>query len=363
MGIFGVKIDLKTKEGIEKLEKVEGYFARKKIVKKHPEVVLYTAKSWSKQKTEFKKLVFEALVRKPEIITGFKGKDGLYVSYDFVKMAVLSDPMVIAKMNDEMRELITPELFIEAFAKNPLVLSIKDLKVLKHRFVREVQVYEKSKEADTPADLVNKKITTNLRTECLKAIRLSENISRYHEGYDDIALDIAKKLKKSKEYQNKKYSSELLGNFATLMNSLIKKENQQLRAVSAQAWLVNNGKPMYKAMRTSSKKDSELEGLISDMPTSLLPEKVVKKLIITAVLTNPEFYLKLDEYGFGDYVDDATVKYNVYKSLKKHGMLKQVENFLDEEDATKSKNKLSGVAKRKKTKQEKEQPKEQGETF
>lgn len=363
MGIFGVKIDLKTKEGIERLEKVQGYNSRRRIVKRSPEVVLYTAKSWSKQSADFKKLVFEALVRKPEIITGFKGKDGLEISYEYIKMAILSEPMVISKMDDEMRELITPELFIEAFVKNPLVLSIENLKVLKHRFTREVKVFEKSKDVDTPADLVNKKVTTNLRTECLKAIRLSENTSRYHEGYDDIALEIANKLKKSKEYQNKKFSSELLGHFATLMNSMIKKGNQQLRAVSAKAWLVNNGKPMYKAMRTSAKKDSKLEGLISDMPTSLLPEKVVKKLIITAVLTNPEFYLKLDAYGFGNYLDDPTVKYNVYKSLKKHGMLKKVKNFLDEKDATKSKNKLSGVAKRKKARQEKEQTMEQSETF
>ena len=350
---MGVKVDLQTKEGIEKLEKVKGYNARSRIVKKYPEVILYTAKSWSKEKADFKKLVFEALVRKPEIITGFKGKDGLFVSYEFVKMAVLADPMVITKMNDEMRGLITPELFIEAFAKNPLVLTIKDLDVLKYKFIREIEVYEK-----TTANKVKQKtkiIVTSLRTECLKAIRLSENISRYHEGYDDIALDIAKKLNQSKEYQNKKYSSELLSNFATLMNSLIKKENQQLRAVSAEAWLVNNGKPMYKAMRTSSKKDSELEGLISDMPTSLIPEKVVKKLIITAVKTNPEFYLKLKEYGFGNYVDNVTVKYNVYKSLKKHGMLKQVERYLDEKDVIKSKNKLDGVDKRKKAKQENKQ--------
>lgn len=371
-GAFGVKIDLKTKQGIEKLEKVSDFNARKRIVKKCPEVVLYTAKSWSKQKEDFKNLVFEALVRKPEIITGFKGKDGLVVSYEYVKMAVLSDPMVIAKMNDEMRELITPELFIEAFVKNPLVLSIKDLKVLKHKVEREVKVYEKSKDANGKPELVDKKIKTSLRNECLKAIRLSECTSRYHEGYDDFALEIAKKLNASKEYKMKRYSSELLSNFATLMNAMIKKENQQLRAVSAEAWLVNKGKPMYKAMRTSSKKDSDLEGLISDMPTSLLPEKVVKKLIITAVLTNPEFYLKLGEYGFANYADDATVKYNVYKSLKKHGMLKKVENYLDQDDIKKSKGKLTGVEKRQNAKkqpkvQEKEQPKtqeqEQGETF
>lgn len=360
MGLFGVKVDLQTKEGIEILEKVKDYNSRSKIVKKCPEVILYTAKTWSKQKDEFKTLVFEALVRKPEIILGFKGKDGLVISYEFVKMAVLAEPMIISKMNDEMRGLITPELFIEAFVKNPLVLSIKDLHVLKHKFVREIEVTELSKETNK-IETKTKKLVTSLRTECLKAVRLSENVSRYHKGYDDLALDIAQRLNKSKEFQNKKYSAELLSNFATLMNALIKKENQQLRAVSAEAWLVNNGKPMYKAMRTSSKKNSELEGLISDMPTSLLPEKVVKKLIITAVLTNPEFYLKLEEYGFGSYKDDVTVKYNVYKSLKRHGMLKQVQNYLNEEDTKKSKNKLNGVDKRKKAKKEVKQPEEQKE--
>lgn len=339
--MFGRKsVNLKTKEGIEKLASVTSLSKRKKLIKQNPEIILYAGKWWSKQSADFDDLVHMALKLKPEIILNFKGKDGLVLSYDYINTAVLADPMVIAKMNDELRSYIDKKMFILAFARNPLVLSIKDLKVLNERMTRQVNVFE-------DGEKVSKKITTSLRTECLKAIRLSEGTSTFHEGYDDFARVLAQLLKDSKRYQSQKYSPELLQNFATLMNAMIKKSNQKLRAVSADAWLVNNGKPMYKAIRTSAKKDSELEGLITDMPTEMLPKKVIKKLIIAAIQVNPEYYLKLDEYGFGEYKDDATIKYNVYKSLKKHGMLRKVSSYLDEESTTKAKNKLQGVAKRK----------------
>lgn len=337
--MFGrIKIDLTTKEGIESLEKITNYKTQFKIIKKSPEVILYASKYWHKN-DNFKKLLLESLIRKPELITQFKGKNGLIAGPAEIKVAVLQDPMVIGKMNKEMQDTITPELFVQAFIKNPLILTFKDLKCLKHRYKCTGKVKENG-------ELVEKEITTTLRNECLKAIRLSENVSSYHEGFDDFALQIAKGLKNSQNFQGKKYSAELLSNFATLMNAMIKKNNQKLRACSVDAWKVNNGKPMYKAIRSSAKKDSQLEGLITDMPTKLLDEKIVKRLIIAAVKTNPEFYLKLEEYGFKDYVNDNTVKYHVYKSLKRHGMLKKVDKFLDEKDIVKSKNRLAGYAKR-----------------
>ncbi len=337
--MFGKKYDLTTKKGIEKLKTIKNPRLQKKIISKQPEVILYASKYWCEGK-DFKTLVFEALVRKPELILGFKDQYGLMVNYENVKMAVLTDPMIMSKMNDDMKSIVTVDLFINAFIKNPLVLTIKDLPCLKSRLSRNIIVVEDGKQ-------VTKKLSTTLRTECLKAIRLSESVSHYHAGYDDLALQIAEQLKDSRSFQNTKYSTELLGNFATLMNAMIKKSNQKLRACSVDAWRVNNGKPMYKAVRTSAKKNSELEGLITDMPTNMLPEKIVKKLVIQAVLTNPEFYLKLSEYGFERYVEDGTVKYNVYKSLKKHGMLKQSDRFLREEDVKKAKNKTAGVEKRK----------------
>lgn len=337
--MFGqTKVDLTTKKGVEKLATVTNFKLQKKIINKNPEVILYASKYWSNE-SNFNELVKEAIVNNPEVVLSFKNKNGLMVNFENVKLAVLTDPMIMSKMNDDMKKIVTPELFIDAFVKNPLVLTIKDLPCLKHRYERTITVNENGKPVD-------KKLNTTLRTECLKAIRLSEEVSTYHLGYDDFADEIAEKLNKSKTFQSEKYESELLSNFATLMNVLIKKNNQKLRAVSVDAWMVNKGKPMYKAVRSSAKEQSELEGLITDMPTKMLPEKTVKKLIVQAVLVNPSFYLKLNEYGFSNYVDDATVKYNVYKSLKKHGMLKQRENFLSEEDLKKAKNKLKGVEKR-----------------
>lgn len=341
------KYNLETKEGIEALKNIKDQKTRERLVKRNPEVVVYACKYWNDNKDNFNVLVDIALNKKPEVITMFKGKNGLYVNQKNIQKAVLADPMVIAKLSDELKAQITPELFIEAFVKNPLVLSIKELPCLKHRYTRNVVVEEKGQ-------IVEKKISTTLRTECLKAIRINEGVSTYHKGYDDIALTIAHGLEKSKTYQHNKYSADLLKEFATLMNAMIKKGNQKLRAVSPEAWLTNNGKPMYKAVRKSAKKDSELEGLLADLPTARLPEKIVKRLVVAAVKSNPEVYLHLKEYGLERYVDDATVKYNVFKSLKKHGMLKQKERFLKEEDIQKASNKLAGAEKRKQAKKQQE---------
>lgn len=339
------KYNLETKDGIEALKNIKDQKTRERMVKRNPEVVVYACKYWSEDKVNFSKLVDIALKIKPEVITMFKDKNGLYINNKNLQNAILADPMVIAKLSDELKDQVTADMFIDAFIRNPLVLSIKDLPCLKHRFSRVVEVMDKGQ-------TVIKKLSTTVRTECLKAIRLSEGVSNYHKGYDDIALVIANGLNNSKSFQSKKYSAELLKEFATLMNAMIKKENQKLRAVSPEAWLTNNGKPMYKAVRKSAKKNSQLEGLLADLPTARLPEKVVKRLVIAAVKTNPEIYLHLTEYGLSRYVDDATVKYNVFKSLKKHGMLKQKDRFLSEEDSQKASNKLAGAEKRKKAKQQ-----------
>lgn len=338
--MFGiVKIDLNTKEGIEKLEKIKNYNQRKKIVEKTPEVILYASKYWNNNSEDYKKIVKIALMKKPELILNFKGKDGLDVNYDYISTAILSNPMVSAKMNKEMKDMVDEKLFLKAFVKNPMILSVSDLKALKHKYSKEVENVVDGK-------VETKVVKTTLRTECLKAIRLAENVSNYHKQYDEFALNLANQLKKSQTYQNKKFSPELLSNFSTLMNVMIKKTNQKLRAVSVEAWKVNNGKPMYKAVRVSAKQNSQLEGLLGDMPTALLPTKVVEKLIITAIKINPNEYLNLEEYGLGEYSKNTTVKYNVYKSLKKHKMLDVVDVFLNKNDVEKSKNKLEGVGKR-----------------
>ncbi|MBQ0017238.1 MAG: hypothetical protein KBT30_01235 [Clostridiales bacterium] len=342
------RYNYETKQSIEALKDITSNFARMSRVKDNPEVIIFACKFWNDDKDGFRKLIEAALVRKPELITQFKGKNGLKVKDEYIRLAVLTDPMVMASMNKEMKDKIDSKLFIEAFVKNPLVLTVKDLDCLKTRFKRIITVKGKDSKVE------EKEVSSSLRTECLKAIRLSEGVSKYHQGYDDMALTISRQLDKSKNFQKTKYSPELLKNFATLVNSMIKKKNQKLRAVTVDAWLVNKGKPMYKAVRTSAEENSELEGLLADLPTAMLPEKLVERLIIAGVKINPDLFAHLAEYGLAKYIDSPTIKYNVYKSLKKHGMLKKASEYLDECDIAKSKNKLNGAEKREKARKEKE---------
>ena len=352
------KVDLTTKEGIEKLGKIKNYNTQKKLIAKNPDVILYASKYWSVDKDKFEKLVYEALVRKPELILSFNDKNGLNVNSNYVRMAVMSDPMIIAKLDKLVQDkYITKEVFVDAFAKNPLVLTIKDLKALKER-VSNVVVEAKVNEKTGVTENITKEVTTTLRTELLKAIRLYEGVSKYHEGYDDYALSVVEQMKKIKKQPSQKIDGELLENFATLMNVMIKKDNQQLRVCTAKQWLVNNGKPMYKAVRKAAKQNSKLEGLLGDMPTDSLDDKLIKRLIIAAVKSNPDEYVKLADYGLERFIDDATIKYNVYKAIKKYGLMDIVEGYLYPEDIEKAKNKLAGVKKRKQTREAKKKQQE-----
>ena len=340
-------IDLSSKKGIEALANVKDPMARKRLVRKYPEVIIYACKYWYKplESYQFSNLVKLALSLKPELITNFKGKNGLVPTLDYIKLAIQTNPMVMAQFSKEMKEQIQMDMFIDAFVENPLVLTIPGITCLKDTIFRTVKVDDHGQE-------VEKKIRTTLRTECLKAIRLSEGVSRFHKGYDNFALHIAKKLQKSKSFQKNKYSPELLKNFATLMNVMIKKKNQNLRVIPKEAWLVNNGKPAYKATRDSVKDNSELGGLLGDFPE--FDEEFTKRLIIVAIKVNPNVYLDLNKYGLGKYQIDATVQYNVLKSLKKHGMLKKANEFLSEDALNKAQSKLKAQAKIKEAREQEE---------
>lgn len=345
-------INLETKEAIEKLASITDFEQQKKLVEKNPSVIIYASRFWHNA-PNFAFLVRKALKKNPELILNFKNNHGLFIDEQNIETAVLSDPMIMFRFSYGMKKLISPEMFVKAFAKNPVVLTVKNLPCLDFRFKVEFDI-------EQGGEKVHKVFYQKLRTECLKAIRLSEGVSVYHEKYDDLAKAISKQIERYKNsFDKNKFDEKLLIKCATLMNVMIKKNNQQLRMVSPKAWLVNNGKPMYKAIRESAKKDSELEGLIEDMPTAMIQEKTTKKLIIQAILVNPEFYLKLDDYGMGKYKDDGTIKYNVYKSLKKHGMLRQYESFLTDTDFKKAKTKLQAVEKKKQDKKLQEQLKQE----
>lgn len=307
-----VKVNLSSKENIKRLSEVKDHRKRVKLVQAVPETVLYANKYWNDNKEKFSELVTIALKKNPEIITMFKGKDGLVADRSHLRTAVLTDPTIIKKLPKELKHLMSDGLFIEAFIRNPIVLTF-----------------------DTEPTKKRSGYGSKTWRTCLKAIRLFEGTSTFRKDYDEEALRIAKRLKESKGYQQNKFAPELLQTAATLMNVMIKKRDQRLRACSADAWKVNKNKSLYKAVRTSVRKDSELEDLISDIPTKLLEPKVVKRMVIVAITVNPEIYFKLKEYGLGEYREDNTVKYNVLKSLKKHRLLYKAQEYLSEDDIQK----------------------------
>src|SRR5574344_772452 len=143
-----------TGELIEKYKSIKDFSDREKLISTMPFVFPYVISSWKDDK-QVEKLVNDAVELRPENITKL-GKAGILPTENLVKTAVLKEPLVIFKINEDLKNLITKENFNRLFFDERLG--------------------------------IDKEISTTLRTECLKASRLAEGGSRFHEGYDDFAV-------------------------------------------------------------------------------------------------------------------------------------------------------------------------------
>lgn len=317
------KADKLTNEQIKLLSEVKTYNDRLLVIKKCPFVFPYMIKHWNDNKSELDELAYAAVEYLPDNITKL-GKGSIVPNEELVEMAMVSDPMVVFKFDDNLKSFISQELFLSCFAINPLIL-LADLDILKSKIVRRVNV-------STKDGIVEKVLKSTVRTECLKAIRLAEKVSRYHPGYDDFALSIAKEIATSSLFSKNKSKEEMIVKIPTVVNAMIKKQDQNLRACPVTTWKLNNNKTLYAALRESVKADSELEGLLGDIPTKLLPVKVAKKAVAVAITGDPEVYTKLDEYGLGAWRNDAYIKYVAYKSCQKHKRMDIIEAEFNEKD-------------------------------
>src|SRR5574344_688113 len=295
-----------TGELIEKYKSIKDFSDREKLISTMPFVFPYVISSWKDDK-QVEKLVNDAVELRPENITKL-GKAGILPTENLVKTAVLKEPLVIFKINEDLKNLITKEIFIDAFIKNPLILT-SDCKALKEHITRSFFDERLG---------IDKEISTTLRTECLKAIRLAEGVSRFHEGYDDFAVEIANKLIGSKSFKTYKMSDVILTKIPTVVNAMIKKHSPILRACPVETWKLNGNKTLYSVSRESAKVNSDIYDILADITLGLISPKVVKNSVLKAIAVNPKFYLRLDELGLGQYMQDQTVQFAFYKSCKKN---------------------------------------------
>lgn len=302
-----------------------------------PYVFPYVASKW-KNSDNIERLAKIAVAMAPDVVTKL-GKGGIVAIPELVSVALDSDPLVIFKFNDDLKQLVSKEAFISAFSRNILVM-LADVPVLKSAIRYEVKTVKDGKE-----EIV--KVKSNVRSECLKAIRLAEGVSRYHEGYDNFANVIALKLRASKTFKKNATSDAFTMKVPTAVNAMIKKENPKLRAMPVESWRLNRNKTLYSAVRKSVKADSKLKDLLADIPTTLLPAKVTKKAVACAIMGDPEVYNKLSEYGLEDLKADAYIQFVTFKSCKKHDRMDIIEGNFDSEQTKLANKKFKMVKTRK----------------
>lgn len=352
MGIFNknlkisnksVKNQILTKEQIKALRDIEDSDQRLKIIKKAPYVLPYVLNSWSDD-DNIVNIVKLAIKLMPENVTKL-GKGNIVPTASFVNLAIEQKPSVIFSLNEDLKEKISIESFVTAFAKDPEICA-SDAPVLKKRIKRTIEVVRKGK-------LQKIKYSSTIRNECLKAIRIAMGVSAAYPGYDDFAVEIAKQLKANKVFSKFQTKDKMATKLPTVVNSMIKNQDVRIYAMPVEVWKLNNYKPLYLAVKESTKKNSKINGILEFIPFDLLPEKITKKVVATALKKDPYIWHELEQYKLEYLKDNAYIQYVTYDACKKQNCLFILEPELSSEEMVKAENKINGVNKRKQTKYKK----------
>ena len=280
----------------------------------------------------------------PENVTKL-GKGKIVPTPDYVNAALENKPSVVFEMNDELKDMISVESFFKAFAKDPEICAC-DAKVLKKYISRKIEVNKDGKKQTI-------KYGSSVRNECLKAIRLAMKVSTYHQGYDDFAMAIAQQIKKNKVFDKYKTKDKMATKLATVVNSLIKNQDVRIYAMPVEVWKLNNYKPLYLAVKESVKKESQISSILEFIPFDLLPNKVTKKVLATAIKKDPKVWLKLNQYNLGKFKNDDYILYVTYNSCKANKCSEIVLQYFTAEQKKNAEKKLQGVLKRKETQMKK----------
>ncbi|MGN1212779.1 MAG: hypothetical protein ACI4TZ_01935 [Christensenellales bacterium] len=329
-----------TSEEIHKLKEVKNSTERLKIVRQAPFVLPYVLNSWSDDKN-ITKIVELAIKLMPENVTKL-GKGNIVPTKELVNLAIEQKPSIVFEMNEQLKSLIDIDSFVNVFTKAPEICTC-DAPVLKQKISRDIQVYRKG-------DLKNIKYKLGLREECLKAIRIAMGVSKQHNGYDDYAGEIAERLKKSKALDKNQTKYKMATKLATVANALIKKQDVRVYSMPVEVWELNNYKTLYLAVRESVKKDSKLSGILEFIPFKLLPEKVTRKVVATALKKDPCIWSQLEQYNLGYLKENPFIQYVTYKSCKKYKRMDIIETEFSDKQKLTAENKIKGILKRKDTK-------------
>lgn len=328
-----------TFEEVKNLKEVKDSAERLKIVGQAPFVLPYVLNSWSDDKniTDILKLAIKLM---PENITKL-GKGKIVANKELVNLAIEQNPNLVFDMNEQLKSLIDVDGFVDAFTKSPEICTC-DAPVLKQKISRDIQVYRKG-------ELKNIKYKLGLREECLKAIRIAMGVSKQHKGYDDYAGEIAERLEKNKSLENNKTKYKMATKLATVANALIKKQDVRLYAMPVEVWELNNYKTLYLAVRESVKEDSKLSGILEYIPFELLPQKVTRKVVATALKKDPCIWNQLEQYNLGYLKENPFIQYVTYKSCKKYKRMDIIETEFSDKQKLTAENKIKGILKRKDT--------------
>ena len=301
----------KTLNGEEYL-KLKNLPAKERLlaVQEAPYVLPMLWTNW-KSDANIDKIVLLAIAGDANVFKQLQNKPDFVATKDYVNMAVESEPRFIFDLTDEQKDMIETNTIISAFQKNPVVLA-SNCKALKERVKLTFDVQENGK-------VTKKEINPTIKSQLQLALRLAEGVSDYHKGYDDFALPIAEALQKSQLFGEYKNQPKVVENIPTVVNAMIKKQDQRLRCASEKTWKLYNNKVLHFAVKSSARENSQLEGIINDLPISQFDDKLVERLIVAGLKVNPKFYNQLSSVELAKYKSSSKVKKAYLQSLISHG--------------------------------------------
>lgn len=294
--------ELKQLKTLDEAKRVE-------IVKSAPFALPLLWASW-KDGANINQVVSTAIQSDPSVLKELEQKDGFVATAKNINDVVLANPMSVFDLTDEQKALISQITLTRAFEKNPIVLA-SNCPALN-------QEVNWSFEYEAGSQLVTKHLSSPLKAQLQLALRIAEGVSKYRVGYCDFALGVAQKLQESEIFKQYKNQKVFVENVPTIVNAMIKQQDQRLRSCSKKTWLLNNNKVLHFAIRQSAKQDSELEGIIEDMPIQQFDKNLVERIIVAGLKTNPDFYKQLSAKEFDGFKASKNVQKAYLQSLISH---------------------------------------------
>lgn len=285
-------------------------------VAKSPFVLGYVMDSLNVDESA-KKLLISIATKNGANVYDLLDRDSKISNETIINIAVANQPHLIFELQSDktLQDMITPDAFIEAFAKNPTVL-ISDCKALKAKLRLKVQ----------RKDGTEVTYNTTVRTQCMRAINLFYRDRKSKSDYDAFARTILQKICCEDEFYKQLRDRTMLTRSTTSANECIKRRVEDARFLPAQSLRLNKNKVLYSVPRQAKKEQTKesydyyknvMLQFLRSSSINTLPEKTKENLVRRCVSIWPEIFFELKNINTLKLTASSLpVQMSAYKAMK-----------------------------------------------